>query len=248
MPIHDWTRLQPGDFHHFHQVWVTNLANALNAGGLPPDYLAMIEQVTGRPIPDGVTLERQRPSERNGGVAVKSAPPRASVVARFEQAVYAKRASRVAIRHGRGRVVAIIEVVSPGNKDSRNSIRSFVEKAADILNQGVNLLVVDLFPPTARDPKGIHKAISDEFSDEPFEPPSGKPLTVASYLGGEIPIAYVDSVAVGDELPSSPIFLSDSEFDYVDAPLEQTYCESWNVYPAILKEIMGLEGNQCRQP
>ena len=25
--------------------------------------------------------------------------------------------------------------------------RTFVEKAADILNQGVNLLVVDLFPP-----------------------------------------------------------------------------------------------------
>ena len=107
---------------------------------------------------------------------------------------YAKRADRVVIRHGRGKVVAIIEIVSPGNKDSRNAIRTFVEKAADILNQGVNLLVVDLFPPTPRDPQGIHKAIWDEFGDEPFEAPPGKPLTVASYIGGDLPTAYVESV------------------------------------------------------
>jgi hypothetical protein len=37
------------------------------------------------------------------------------------------------IRHGRGKDVAIVEIVSPGNKDSRNAIHTFVEKAADIL-------------------------------------------------------------------------------------------------------------------
>ena len=56
MPIHDWTRLEPGDFHHFHQAWVVYLTNALNSGLLPPEYMAMTEQVTGRPIPDVVTL------------------------------------------------------------------------------------------------------------------------------------------------------------------------------------------------
>src|SRR5207249_6811293 len=121
------------------------------------------------------------PKEDPGGVAVATAPPTASVIARFEKIVYAKRADRVVIRHGRGKVVAIIEIVSPGNKDSRNSIRSFVEKAADILNQGIHLLVVDLFPPTPRDPQGIQKAICDEFGDEPFEVPTGKPLTVGAY-------------------------------------------------------------------
>ena len=77
------------------------------------------------------------------------------MIAKFEKINYAKRADRVVIRHGRGKVVAIIEIMSPGNKDSRNAIRTFVEKAADILNQGVNLLVVDLFPPTPRDPRGF---------------------------------------------------------------------------------------------
>ena len=57
MPIHDWTRLEPGDFHDFHQCWVVELRNALNGGLLPPGYMAMAEQVTGRPIPDVVTLQ-----------------------------------------------------------------------------------------------------------------------------------------------------------------------------------------------
>ena len=62
----------------------------------------------------------------------------------------------------------------------------FVEKAADIMNQGVNLLVVDLFPPTPRDPHGIHKAIWDEHGDEPFEEPPGEPLTVVSFIGDDL--------------------------------------------------------------
>jgi hypothetical protein len=241
MPIHDWTRLEPGDFHHFHQRWVGSLTDALNAGLLPPGYMAMTEQVTGRPIPDVVALQTGgRKDDVGGGIAVATAPPTARIIAKIERTNYAKRADRVVIRHGRGKVVAIIEVLSPGNKDSRNSIRTFIEKAADILNQGVNLLVVDLFPPTPRDPLGIHKAIWDEFGDQPFEIPPGKPLTVASYVAGDIPVAYVDSVGIGDSLPSTPIFLSETR--YIPAPLEQTYLEAWEVFPALIKrEMLGVD-------
>ncbi len=136
MPIHDWTRVEPGDFHHFHQRWISAIADALNGGLLPPEYIAMTEQVTGRPIPDVVTLHTGTPKGDPGGIAVATSPPTARVIARLEKINYAKRADRVVIRHGRGKVVAMIEIVSPGNKDSRNAIRTFVEKAADILNQG----------------------------------------------------------------------------------------------------------------
>jgi hypothetical protein len=236
MPIHDWARLEPGDFHDFHQCWIVEIRNALNGGLLPPGYMALAEQVTGRPIPDVVTLQTRTPKDEPEGIAVATAPPTARVIARFEKINYAKRADRVVIRHGRGKVVAIIEILPPGNKDSRNSIRTFVEKAADILNQGVNLLVVDLFPPTPRDPQGIHKAIWDEFGDEPFEAPPGKLLTVASYIGGDLPMAYVDSVGLSDPLPSSPIFLSETR--YIPAPLESTYMRAWATFPALLKEII----------
>jgi Protein of unknown function (DUF4058) len=236
MPIHDWTRLEPGDFHDFHQCWVVEIRNALNGGLLPSGYMAMAEQVTGRPIPDVVTLHTRTLKDEPGGIAVAAAPPTARVISRFEKINYARRTDRVVIRHGRGTVVAIIEILSPGNKDSRNAIRTFVEKAADILNQGVNLLVVDLFPPTPRDPQGIHKAIWDEFGDEPFELPPGKSLTVASYIGGDLPTAYVESVGLGETLPSSPIFLSETR--YIPAPLEATYMRAWAVFPALLKEII----------
>ncbi len=236
MPIHDWTRLEAGDFHDFHQCWVVGIRNALNGGLLPPEYMAMAEQVTGRPIPDVVTLQTREPKSDSGGIAVAEAPPTARVIARIERVDYSKRADRVVIRHGRGKVVAIIEIVSPGNKASRVAMRSFVEKAADILTQGVNLLVVDLFPPTPRDPQGIHKAIWDEFEEEPFEIPPGKPLIVASYIGGDVPTAYVESIGIGDPLPSLPIFLSETR--YIPAPLETTYQEAWAVFPALLKELI----------
>ncbi len=237
MPIHDWTRAEAGDFHHFHQRWIGALTDALNGGGLPPEFIALAEQVTGRPVPDVVTLQARSPMGDAGGVAIAPAPaPSARVIQKFERINYAKRADRVVIRHGRGRVVAIIEIVSPGNKDSRHAIRAFVEKAADILNQGVHLVVVDLFPPTTRDPQGIHKAIWDEFGDVPFDFLPEKPLTVVSYIGGDLPTAYVESVGVGDPLPSIPLFLT--EYDYVPCPLDATYNEVWRVYPALLKEVL----------
>ena len=236
MPIHDWTRAEGGDFHHFHQTWIPLLAAALNNGGLPSGFMALAEQVTGRPIPDVVTLQSRTPINAAGGTAVlpKQAPS-ARVIQKLERFNYAKRADRVVIRHGRGKV-AIIEIVSPGNKSSSNAIRSFIEKATDILNQGIHLVVVDLFPPTPRDPQGIHKAIWDEFDDEPFDFIPDKPLIVASYIGGDSPTAYVESIGVGDSLPDIPLFLT--EFDYVPCPLNSTYNQAWDVFPAMLKEIV----------
>ena len=74
MPIHDWTRVEAGDFHDFHQCWVVAIRNALNAGLLPVGYMAMAEQVTGRPIPDVVTLQAYEPKEGpEGGIAVATA-------------------------------------------------------------------------------------------------------------------------------------------------------------------------------
>jgi hypothetical protein len=239
MPVHDWTRLEPGDFHDFHQGWIVRIRDALNSGLLPPGYLAMAEQVTGRPIPDVVTLHAGASADEPGGIAVETMPPSARLIARIEKINYAKRADRVVIRHGRGKVVAIIEIVSPGNKDSRHSIRAFVEKAANFLDQGVSLLIVDLFPPTPRDPQGMHQAILDEISGERFAEVPGKLLVVASFVDEYFPTAYAEPIGVGDLLPSLPIFLSPDR--YVPAPLEATYQHAWDVFPALLKGLMEKE-------
>ena len=203
--------------------------------------MAILERPAGRPLPDGAALQdRESKDATESGIAIADTPPTPRVVARIESFIFAKRADRIVIRHGRREDVAIIEIVSPGNKASRHALRTFVEKAADILNQGVNLLVVDLFPATPRDPQGIHKAIWDELGDQPFEPPPGRPLTVASYLGGDIPTAYVEPVGIGDVLPSLPIFLSETRD--IPAPLETTYQEAWAVFPDMLKELIESMG------
>src|SRR4051812_19857075 len=75
MPVHYWTRVEAGDFHDFHQCWIVGIRNALNGGLLPPNYMAMAEQVTGRPIPGVVTLQVQEPNDDPGGIAVTAAPP-----------------------------------------------------------------------------------------------------------------------------------------------------------------------------
>jgi hypothetical protein len=245
MPIHDWSRVDAGIFHHFHQAWTIEISNALNAGALPPGFFAMAEQIVSGPIPDVVTLQRRAkpadPPHPTGGVAVADAPPRARFVTSAEPDLYARKANRIAVKHRLGRVVAVIEVVSPGNKGSRHALRSFVEKADELLRQGINLLVVDLFPPSSRDPQGIHKAIWDEILEEPFELPADKPLTVAAYSAGEPKKAYVEPVAVGDPLPGLPIFLDPGT--YVPAPLEATYQATWAKCPEALREVVEDPGS-----
>ncbi|MEI8019484.1 MAG: hypothetical protein WCH39_14865 [Schlesneria sp.] len=104
MPIHDWTRLETGDFHDFLQCWVVAIRNAPSSGLLPPDDMAMAEQIAGRPIPDVVSLNIREPKGDSGGIAIETALPSDCVIAKAEQVNYAKRADRIEVRHGRGNV------------------------------------------------------------------------------------------------------------------------------------------------
>jgi hypothetical protein len=242
MPIHDWTRVDAGLFHAFHQRWISALSDALNTGGLPPDYFALVEQSVGGPVPDVLTLmpasiDREA-GEGLSGSPVATAPPRTRIVRQAEERIYVRKADRIAVRHRHGAVVAVVEIVSPGNKASAHALRAFVEKSAELIDQQIHLLIIDLFPPSKRDPQGIHKAIWDEFVEEDFELPSDKPLTLAAYDAQPLPIAYVEPVAVGDVLPDMPIFLKPGKC--VPAPLEATYQTAWAFFPAPLKRL--LEG------
>ncbi|HVK18606.1 MAG TPA: DUF4058 family protein [Fimbriiglobus sp.] len=235
MPIHDWNRVRANRFHHFHQDWTVEIARTLNRGLLPDNYLAMAEQVTGGPEPDVVTLSLPvKPGDgATGGLAVADAPPKTRVQTQADAVRYARKANRVTVRHPDGEVVAVIEIVSPGNKDSKHAARSFARKAVEFLFAGVHLLIVDLFPPSRRDPQGVHKLIWDRIRDEPFELPSDKPLTLAAYSAGTAITGYVEPIAVGDAMPDMPVFLTADR--YVPCPLETTYQASWDVYPKALK-------------
>ena len=57
MPIHDWTRVEAGTYHHFHQQWTGELCDALNAGVLPDGYFALVDQRAVGMVPDVLALK-----------------------------------------------------------------------------------------------------------------------------------------------------------------------------------------------
>lgn len=235
MPIHDWTRVSAGTFHDFHQSWVVRIKDALNTGVLPPGYYAMADQKVRGPEPDVVAL-RSPAAPGSGGVVLAPAPSARQVARRNQdRAVYARKANRLVIKDRPGRVVAVIEVVSPGNKDGTDAFNQFAEKVVEFLTSGVHVVLVDLFPPTARDPDGADRAVWERIGGEPFEPrPAGKPLTVVGFEAGDEITAYSDPVAVGDTLPDAPLFLAPEV--HVRTPLEQTYMASWAVLPQVIRD------------
>lgn len=238
MPIHDWTKVIAGVFHDFHHEWISTLKRALNSGILPPDYYALAEQVAGGLGPDILALERGGRGNKSSpdGVGVspvatlETAPPKALITRSAETQAMARKRSRLVIRHRSGHAVtAVIEIVSPGNKSSRAALRDFVAKAVDLLESGVHLSVIDLFPPGRRDPHGINGEIWSEIEEDDFELPSDKPLTVAAYSAGTVKRAFIEPVAVGDELPDMPLFLEPES--YVSAPLASTYQAAFEGVP-----------------
>src|SRR5262245_9922294 len=169
MPIHDWTRVDAGIFHAFHHDWITEISRALNRGLLPADYYALPEQIAGGLGPDVLTLRRPGGNGTppaglpDGGVALALAPPKVRIRMHSEANRYAARAKVVTVRHvSNHQVVAMVEIISPGNKNNQNGLNAFVRKAHEALAAGIHLLLIDLFPPSPRDPQGIHRAVWGE--------------------------------------------------------------------------------------
>jgi hypothetical protein len=243
MPVHDWSRVPHGTFHHFHVTWIPMLSNVLNGGVLPAGYYAMAEQVAGV-IPDVLALQaignghdqEAWTDSGNGGTALLTTPPKATVTAVLEEElIYAARANRLAIRHqSDDRVVAFLEVVSPGNKASERAIEQFVEKAINALWEGIHLLIIDLVPPSVRDPEGLHGLIWRQLgAKKEYRRPPDKALTLAAYSAftTDEPVrAFVEPLAAGDALPSMPLFLAPGQ--YVQVPLEASYMSAVSQVPA----------------
>ncbi len=230
MPMHDWTRVPSGLVHDFHQTWSIHLKTALNAGRLPKGLSALVEQRAGPREADVLTVESTKIGQGTGssegkGLLVMERPV-TRIVRRTTRALDAGRANRIVVRHHLGRIVAVIEILSPGNKDSRAALRDFVDKTVDFLRQGIHVSIVDLFPPSPRDPFGIHKAIWDEIVEEDFTFPEGKDRLLVSYESGSERAAYIDTVGVGDVLPDMALFLAAGM--HVPVPLELTYQRAWD--------------------
>lgn len=246
MPMHDWTRVDAGIFHAFHHSWIEEIARALNRGVLPADYYALAEQHAAGFGPDVVTLQGRFENDDSGNGTAENASssggvliaaPKLQPTAETDMAFYRRKQNAIAVRHVSGdRIVAMIEIVSPGNKNSRNGLRSFVEKAAELLDNRIHLLILDPHPPGRRDPNGIHGEIWEEVAGEEYTAPADKPLTLAAYESGLTLRAYVVPVRVGDTLPDMPVFLEPEKA--VMVPLEATYQAAFAAVPRRWQRVL----------
>jgi hypothetical protein len=243
MPMHDWTRVEAGIFHAFHHRWISAVSDVLNTGLLPKDYYALPEQVAAGFGPDVLTLQDQRRDEdeaNGGGVATATAlqtRPQTRFMAETAGEFYRRKKSAIAVRHVSGdRIVAMVEIVSPGNKSNRHAFQAFVDKACELLEHRIHLLILDPFPPGRRDPNGVHAAIWQEVEEDSFQLPADKPLTLVAYECDLTTRAYIEPVAVGDVLPAMPLFLE--PHGCVMVPLEATYQTAYAVLPRRWQRVL----------
>jgi hypothetical protein len=245
MPMHDWTRVGAGIYHDFHTVWLTAIRHALNNGVLPPTHYAMVEQVTVGFEADILALQGPSPRPAGGVHTLTATQPAVGVLERAEKAVRKRPGRRVTVRHvSNHTVVAVIELVSPGNKEGRRDYQRFVSKSAALLSLGIHLLVIDPFAAPPHSPLGLHasiwrRAAKRRKGQNPAALPPDHPLMAAGYAAGTDMVAAVQPFAVGQAVPDVPLFLT-PEQEYVTLPLEPTYAAAFPDVPRVWREV--LEG------
>ena len=131
MPVHDWSRVDAGIFHDFHGELIRAIKWALNHGLLPGEYYAMMEQRAAGLVADVLALQRTPTDD----IGLASSPtsgaqtgllletPVVEMTYEADEDYYRRKRNTVVVRHvSDDRVVAMIEVVSPGNKSDRKSV------------------------------------------------------------------------------------------------------------------------------
>ena len=133
------------------------VCKVLNQGVLPAGYYALPERQALGLKPDILALTLPSNGYSNGtqpygkptsgGVAL--AEPRLKPVVETDTSFYARNADSIAIRRADGsELIAVIEIVSPGNKDSQSRLDDFVHKIIGFLEAGVHVLLIDILPPS----------------------------------------------------------------------------------------------------
>ncbi len=234
MPLHDWTRVPDNVFHDLHTSWSVILKRTLNQRLLPEGYLARTEEYAGPYQTDVLTLE----------VGAGLATPREEAVAPEPTATIApprfatRRQRRVTVFSAADeRRVAVIEVVSPGNKDSQARAGWFEAKLGDYLAAGLHLALIDLLPATGPAP-GIAAAVARELGAAEAVPAEGRAATsFERRLTPDEVRVYHRGLVLGSGLPPLPLFLEPGL--HVELPLEETYDEAVASLPRRDRERLG---------
>jgi hypothetical protein len=219
-PTHSW--------ESFHMRWAGVIADTLDRT-LPERFFAEVHTHLGTQVSaDVAEFEKiQTPQNGNGsgGVAVQPwAPPAATMVLPF--AFPDDLEVRVLDERDDARLVAVVELVSPRNKDRPEARRAFAAKCAAYLQRGIGVVVADIV--TTRQ-ANMHNELIDLLRlEENFRQGDDVFLAALAYRpahqGGQDQIEVWDvPLQLGGNLPVLPLALRG--VGSVPLDLDATYTE-----------------------
>jgi hypothetical protein len=186
----------PRRWEGFHHAWATFIAQQLNQGPLPVDYFAVPEISLG-PKPGAIT---------------DLSPARSKLVAPVDFAHLDYFETHVYQDLGVAELRAVIELVSPANKDRSSSRRTFAAKCAGYLKHGVGMLIVDVV--TSRT-ANLHEELFDVLEvtgrGTAWESPTGlsaiayRAVTLRNSPRVEV---WPEPLVLGEALPVLPLWLA----------------------------------------
>jgi hypothetical protein len=228
MPLHDWTELE--DWQTVHTYWITELGHWLRPR-LPSGYRVSLGTIPAlvvgagpahpdvsvrRPAGGGTEVPQPGQAVAAPDLGTELAPDEEVVAAILDppRAVYVTRA---------GNPVAVIELVSPRNKDRPESRHTTTDRYLGYLTHGVHLLFVD-----------VHRhPLAFSFADDLTEalrlswPGCPAPCAVSYRVGDPAPegghflARWRRSLTIGAPLPTLPLYFRRDSYVLID--LEQTY-------------------------
>jgi hypothetical protein len=157
MPLRDhfhspWSEQSP--WEGFHSAWVNTMVRHLNGGLLPRRYRALPQVHLGPFVETDVATYDEEPRAEvahldageavNGGSTLAWSVPEGVQTLEIELPAQDVFEVRVFDDRRGMRLVATIELVSPGNKDRPESRQAFVTKCAAYLQDQVNVVIVDI--------------------------------------------------------------------------------------------------------
>jgi hypothetical protein len=221
-PKHSW--------QSFHARWAVAIMDALNRYLPAPRYLAEVQVRAGTQVEaDVAEFELPPPDETNGsaggGVAVQTwAPPVAAqtVAITFPDDIEVQ----VLDTRGGARLVAVVELISPSNKDRPVSRRAFAAKCVAYLQRGIGLIAVDIVTERGGN---LHNEVLNLLGHADMALPQDTNLYAVAYRPARrAEVNQLDlwpvPLALGQPLPLSPLALRGAFFVPVD--LEATYTEA----------------------
>jgi hypothetical protein len=229
MPLRDHFHSPLADFaswEELHGAWPSTIAFRLNAL-LPPRYRSGVRVRLGTAVEiDIAAFEHEHPvgpaGDGGGGTAVAWAPARPSLLLEADTPTPPEYEVRVYDERDGRRLVAAVEIVSPGNKDRPDSRAAFVSKCHALLQQEVCVAVVD--PVTERS-ANLYADLAERLGAAPPAGATGPIYAVtcrAVTARGRWRVeTWEHDLKVGAPLPTLPLWLTDRV--WVPLELEATY-------------------------